>query len=295
MESIIVPIYKKGNKTDCSNYRGISHMPTTYKILSNILLSSLTPCAEEVIGDHQSGFRCNRSTTDHTCYNRQILGKYKYNEAVHQLFLNVKKFYYSVRRDVLYNILIEFDIPMKLVRLIKMCLNDTYSRVRVGKHFSEVFPIRNDLKLGEALSPILLNFALNYALRRVLENQDGLKLNGTDQLLVYANDVNILVGSVNYVKKNTEVLLVGSKETGLEVNAEETKYMVVSGDQNAGRNHNIKIDNSFFERADEFKCLGKTLTNQNSIQEEIKSRLKSGNAGYYSVQNFCLPFRYPQI
>ena len=64
-EESIVPIYEKGKKTDCSNYRGISLLPTTYKILSNILLSRLTPYAEEIIGDHQCGFRCNRAATDH--------------------------------------------------------------------------------------------------------------------------------------------------------------------------------------------------------------------------------------
>ena len=72
---------------------------------------------------------------------------------------------------------------------------------------------------------------------------------------------------------------------GLEVNADKTKYMVISRDQNAGRSHNMKIDNSSFESLEGFKYLGTTLTNQNSIQEEIKSRLKSGNAGYHSVQN----------
>ena len=121
--SIIVPIHKKGDKTDCNNYRGISLLPTTYKILSNILLSRLIPYAEEVIGDHQCGFRRNRSTTDHIFCIRQILEKkWEYNEAVHQLFIDFKKAYDSVRREVLYNILIEFGIPKKLARLIKMCL-----------------------------------------------------------------------------------------------------------------------------------------------------------------------------
>jgi hypothetical protein len=109
-----------------------------------------------------------------------------------------------------------------------------------------VFPIRNDFKLGDALSPMLFNFALNYAIRRVQENQDSLKLNGTHQLLVHVNDVNILVGSVHFMKKNIEALLVSSKKTGLEVNAEETKYIVISRDQNAGRSYNIKTDNSSY-------------------------------------------------
>ena len=100
----------------------------------------------------------------------------------------------------MYNILIEFGIPMKLVRLLKMCLTETYGRGRVGKNLSHMFPIRNGWKQGDALSPFLFNFALAYAIRRGQVNQDGLKLNGTHQLLVYV-DVNILGGSVCTVKK----------------------------------------------------------------------------------------------
>jgi hypothetical protein len=79
--------------------------------------------------------------------------------------------------------------------------------------------------------------------------------------MVYADDVNILGGSVHTIKKNTETLVVASKETGLDVNADKTKYMVMSGDQNAGRNHSIKSDNSSSERVEELKYLGTTLTN----------------------------------
>jgi len=94
-----------------------------------------------------------------------------------------------------------------------------------------------------------------------------------------------LGGNVHTVKENAEALVVANEETGLEINADEFKYMVMSRDQNARRIHSMKIDNSSLERVEEFKYLGKTLTNQSSIQEEIKSRLKSGNVCYYSVQN----------
>ena len=85
-----------------------------------------------------------------------------------------------------------------------MCLTDMYSRVQVGKNLSDMFPIRNVLKQGDALSPFPFICAVEYAIRRFQVNQDGLKLNGTHQLLVYARDVNILVGSVHTVKKNAE-------------------------------------------------------------------------------------------
>ena len=110
-ESIILPIYTKGDKTHSSNYRGISLLPTKYKILPNILLSRLTPYAEEIIRDHQRKFQCSRSTTDHIfCICQTLKKKWEYSEAVHQLFINFKKAHDSVRREVLYNILIEFGI-----------------------------------------------------------------------------------------------------------------------------------------------------------------------------------------
>jgi hypothetical protein len=140
-----------------------------------------------------------------------------------------------------------------------------------------MFPIRNGFKQGDALSPLLFNFASEYAIRRVQVNQDDLKLNGTHQLLAYADDVNMLGGSVHTVRENAEALIVATKEIGLEVNTGKTKYMDMSRDRNAGRGHGVKIDNRSTERVEKFKYLGATLTDQNSIQEEIKSRLKLGS------------------
>jgi len=92
-----------------------------------------------------------------------------------------------------------------------------------------------------------------------------------------------------------DALVVASKEIGLEVNADKTKYMVMYWDHNAGRRHSIKIDSSSFEKVEPFKYLGTTLTNQSSIQEEIKSSLKSGNVAIIRCRMFCVPVCYPKI
>jgi hypothetical protein len=103
--------------------------------------------------------------------------------------------------------------------------------------------------------------------------------------LVYADDVNLLGDSVNTIRENSETLLLASRDIGLEINAEKTKYMIMSRHPNSGQNQNIRIVNEWFENVAKFKYLWTTLTNQNDIHDEIKRRLNSGNACYYSDHN----------
>jgi hypothetical protein len=140
--------------------------------------------------------------------------KWEYNETVHQLFIDFKPAYDSVGREVLYNILIEFWVPMKLVTLTKIYLNETYTKVCVRTHFPDTFPIENGVKHRDALSPLLFNFAVEFAIRKVQENQVGLKFNGTHQLLVYADDGNLLENNTDTIKKNTGTLIDASNEVG---------------------------------------------------------------------------------
>jgi hypothetical protein len=98
---------------------------------------------------------------------------------MHELFIDFKEVCVSVRTEVLYRILIEFGIPMKLFRLIKMCLNETYCQICVDKQLSDIFHVQNGLKQEDGFSPFPFNFALEYTLGKDHENSVGLNLNGT--------------------------------------------------------------------------------------------------------------------
>jgi hypothetical protein len=131
-----------------------------------------------------------------------------------------------------------------------MCLSEVYSKASIGKHLSEKFSIQNGIKQGDALSPLLFNFAMEYVIRKVQENQVGLKLNGT-QLLAHTDDMYLLGDNTDTIKKNAETLIDVSKEVGLEINVDKPKYMLLSRHQNAGQNLDTKIANRVFENVAE--------------------------------------------
>ena len=120
-----------------------------------------------------------------------------------------------------------------------MCLSETCSIprvVRVGRFLSDVFPIHCGLKQGDALSPLLCNFALEYTIRRVQEDGICLELNGKHQLLVYVDDVNMLAENLQTSRENTDIIIKASKDIGLEANSKKTKYRITSRHQNGIQN-----------------------------------------------------------
>jgi hypothetical protein len=144
---------------------------------------------------------------------------------------------------------------------------------------------------------LLFIFALEY-IRKVQENQVGLKLNGTHQLMCSIDDVNLLGADVDTIKRNRETSTDASKEVGLEINLEKTKYMLVSHHWNAEQGHDLKVANRSYDNVVQFRCVEMAAINQHLIQDKIRKELISDNTCYHSIQNLlssCLVSRKVRI
>lgn len=166
--AIICPIFKKGNTSKVENYRGISLLNTSYKVLSLAVLKRLEIYAKDIIGEYQCGFTRGKSTTDQIFIIRQIMEKYyEHDKDLFMVFVDFKQAYDSINRHLqqLFTALRNFEISEKSVRMIEICNSNTYCRVRYQGELSLQFEVQSGLKQGDAISPVLFNLALEQVLR----------------------------------------------------------------------------------------------------------------------------------
>lgn len=145
--SIICPIHKKEDVMDCRNYKGISLLDTSYKILSNVLLARLKPYGKEIVGEYQAGFRAGKSTMDQIHNIKQIMEKsYEYNQDLFMLFINYKQAYDSIVREKLWIAMEDLGVPIKLIRLIRSCLQNSKRKIKANDYISKEFEVKTGLR-----------------------------------------------------------------------------------------------------------------------------------------------------
>ena len=229
-EAIFVTLHKKGEKSLCENYRGLSLLNVGFKVLTNIIYRRLFPYYRSAIGNYQAGFLPSKSTIDNIFIARQLCEKYReYDTDSYHLFVDFAQAYDSVHRDSMWNVLRFFLVPEKLVRVLWACYSDTRGKVRIGGQLSEEFRLNSGLKQGCPLSCALFNMALEWVMRQTPTEADPLRLmNGVEvDRLAYADDVDFMGES--WLRRDDQMtnFRCTSGRIGLEVKECKTKVMCV--------------------------------------------------------------------
>jgi len=187
---LIVPLFKKGDKMKCENYRGITLLNFAYKVLSSIILERLKQYSEEILGEYQCGFTPQRRTTDQIFVVRQILEKFYAHGIDHLLFIDFKKAFDCINQKKLLESLVSFGIPKKINRLVKVTLEGAQAKVIVDGKMSNQFVINRGVRQEDCLSTTLFNLALHKALKN-LEYSNTI-LNRSTQICGYADDILVI-------------------------------------------------------------------------------------------------------
>lgn len=286
--AIICPVHKKGDKQDCSNYRGISLLNNAYKILSSILCERLKPYMASNIGSYQCGFRPGKSTTDQMFTLRRLLERtLEFQIDTHHLFIDFKKAYDSIQRDKLFSAMSEFGIPAKLISLCRMTLNNIKCAIKTSGDPSASFETKNGFRQGDALSCDFFNICLEKIVRESGTNTRGTIFSKSVQLLAYADDIDIIGRNQRSVNDAFVQIEEAAGTMGLRINEEKTKYMISS--KNEDRHHhlgqNATIGKYNFEVVKEFIYLGGVVDSDNNMSLEVKRRIMLANRAYFSLSH----------
>lgn len=278
-ESHICPIFKKGDRLMCSNYRPISILNIIYKILAIILNNRLSALLEDDLEECQNGFRPNRSTVDNIFMIRQIFEKcYEHNIELYNIFIDFTHAFDSINRDKIFEILGQYNVPPKLVRLIRLTLKNTTARVKVNGNCSQPFMINSGVKQGDPLSATLFCLVLDSVLKSLeLRGNISSKMK---QCVAYADDILLVARSKHALEDLFIQLQDASTVLGLHINENKSKYMHCTRKTYSVKH--LEIGANTLKQVDAFTYLGSKLTTNNSVAEEIKERIAMGNKAYYA-------------
>src|SRR5664279_1800877 len=271
--SIIIPIYKKGDRMDCSNYWGISLLSHCSKVFSSILLQRIKKRTEEILSEAQAGFRVGRSTIDQIFTLRQIAEKYEeYGRALYICYVDFRKAFDSVWRKGLWKTMRYYGYPEKILRILENAYKDTFSTVRVDGDITDWFDTIVGVLQGCVLSPLLFNIFLELIIAMALDNtESGAEIGGellTD--LRFADDIampsNSVEGLQGAVKRVEEV----SKDMGMRINVTKAEVQYLGKGK---KECHIQIDGQRLKQTDTFVYLGGTISTTGGAENDVVRRI----------------------
>ena len=272
-KAIITPIYKKKDKLDCGNYRGISLLSHAGKILTTVIQRRILKKTEEIISESQAGFRPGRSTVDQLFTLRQIAEKYlEGGKKLFCCYIDFEKAFDSVWQEGVWKAMRFFGFSNKIINLLKALYSISSSAVRVNGDLTEWFSTSVGVRQGCVISPQLFNILLELVMLYATHDVDiGAKIQG--QLisnLRFADDIVSLAESASDLQKLVDKIFQSSSNMGLKINISKTEVQVISRDEVT---LHININGQQLKQVQEFVYLGGTISQKGSCSEDIKSRI----------------------
>ena len=289
--AVIHPLHKKGDKADVNNYRGISLLPVTYKILSQCLLDRAQQQLEPKIGEYQAGFRPGRSCPEQILILKLILRHQRIcSKNVVCTFVDFKKAYDSVDRKSLFQILKEQGLDLKTLALIKETLSNTKAKVKFMGCVSEPFKIETGVRQGDGLSPLLFNCVLEKVVQEWRQQKVACRVDQPIKLgrgkleidcLAFADDLAILTHDVPTAQKQIEILQETAQRVGLQISFEKTEYITCNKEAPSY----MKTKFGKIRRVPHFKYLGEIIQENGIETKANENRCQKLEIAYRLTQN----------
>ena len=287
-EAVLLPVHKKGDRKQCSNYRGISLIDVSAKVFTIALLNRFSQPRDRRVRPNQSGFRPGRGCTDQLFNLRRVLEqRWAYQQPTVACFIDFKSAFDSVDRESLWRTLHMDGMPDKLLRLIKAYYQSTTTRVRVYGQESRHFQVSSGVRQGCVLSPVLFNYAIDWVLNHALSSSPGVQVGRgfflTD--LAYADDVVVLGPSFPEVQSALDNVVQFAGMIGLEINAAKTKC--ISALVPSTQDLHLLVDGARVEVVESFVYLGSKCIPTGQGYADVERRINSARAAFIRLQR-CL-------
>lgn len=283
-ESILIPLYKKGDKSLCSNYRAIALTNIPGKVYAKVLLNRALEIAGDKVMEEQCGFRGGRSVIDQTFTLQQIIEKRsEFAMKTFACFVDIKKAYDSLDRELLWKILSEYGISGKLLSAIKSLYDNTTASVRIKNVYSKPFHLEKGVRQGCVLSPFLFSLYFDYVVRKSM-NHGGVKIgNEVVKILLYADDLVLLSESEHELQKMVQSLDEHCSQASLEISTEKSEVIVF--DRKGRVSCNIKVRNVQLKQVDSFKYLGTVFSEDTYAERNITNRIESALSAFHALND----------
>uniref|UniRef100_A0A1Y1M3Z3 Reverse transcriptase domain-containing protein n=1 Tax=Photinus pyralis TaxID=7054 RepID=A0A1Y1M3Z3_PHOPY len=282
---ILMPIYKKGDKRDCTNYRGITMTCILAKVYERILGKRLEEKTETQLEESQCGFRKGRGVQDHIFMLKQLIEKYT-RETIFVAFIDLEKAFDSIPRRLVWSSLKRRGIGNKLGKCIRSMYTNTRNYVRTGNYQSEEFTTKEGLRQGGVLSPALFNVVMDDIIKEVKGKTRKLNVGYRNLVTVelaesaFADDLMIFAKNERDLQNNLDIWSKALKDRNLRINVKKTKVMAIGNDN---INMTILIYGKSIEQVDTFKYLGVKIQKNGKIDAELSDRLTAATNLYYSL------------